>query len=61
MLYKFTTADSPQANGRKPRKGERGYKLQMRLDDNGKLILHVGERGLRTLFDLIGERLLKTT
>ncbi len=41
----FRTEDHPEANGRKPCRGEQAWEVFFTLEDGRKLILHMGREG----------------
>lgn len=53
MTHHFTTPDHPEANGRTPQPGERGYTLTFPLDDGGELVIHCGDETVTRFSDQI--------
>jgi hypothetical protein len=56
----FRTEDHPEANGRKPQRGESAYTLRFPLDDGRELVVHFGQRGFDTLGQMVIDTLADT-
>ena len=50
---KFRTEDHPEANGREPKDGERGYTLRFPLEDGRELVVEIGQRGFDVTTNLL--------
>ena len=45
-MTEFRTKDDPEANGRKPLKGEQRFSLTFPLEDGSSLIIHMGKESM---------------
>ncbi len=58
MTSHFYSKDHPEANGRKPKPGDRAYVFQFPLEDGNDLHIHCGDETLAKFREFLGSMIL---
>lgn len=56
----FRTEDHPEANGRKPVAGDKGYTMRFPLEDGRELVVETGQKGFDNLSQIMLDMLANT-